>query len=84
MDCYYNWAKRCLKEEHIHKMNMSILGAHEIYAFLCQDPNFKKDFLQHGACYRKISPRWDECAKRFISALQTFTKHEKMSEELCW
>jgi hypothetical protein len=85
MGCYLDWGRRCLKTEDLARLNNSVLGATELYTFMCQDPTFKRNFLAHGDCYRRISRKWDACARSFIAALKTFfTPKDFHSTQICW
>lgn len=83
MECARNWSKTCLKKQDQEKVTSSVVGALETYRFLCSDKKFQKDFLQHGDCYKRISPQWDECARKFIESLKR-VDHSKDTLGLCW
>ncbi|CAL8121690.1 unnamed protein product [Orchesella dallaii] len=70
MSCVDSWAKKCLPEREWAKLRHSIMGAHEMYSFLCKDPKFRIDFLKHKGCYKKLSPHWDDCSRHFIEGMR--------------
>lgn len=83
MECVNNWTKNCLSEDKRRQLNSSLIGAHEMFAFLCNDAKFRAAYLKHGQCFNVISKYWDTCAKRFIIALRS-VKNVETSSELCW
>ncbi|CAG7714171.1 unnamed protein product [Allacma fusca] len=84
MACVHSWSKRCLGEEARKKILESVRGAHETFAFLCKDSTFRREFLSHSSCYKKISTYWDDCAHRFISTLKTLRpSHYENPANLC-
>ncbi|CAL8121700.1 unnamed protein product [Orchesella dallaii] len=70
MECVDNWSKACLSKQDQNKVTSSVVGALETYRFLCTDRKFRREFLSHADCYKRISPHWDDCARKFIDSLK--------------
>ncbi|CAG7714170.1 unnamed protein product [Allacma fusca] len=84
MRCVHNWTNRCMAETARQKIMESVRGAQEAFSFLCKDQKFQSDFLKHKECYKKISPRWDACAKGFLNNVRSVNPgHQDNSTHLC-
>jgi len=83
MGCVDSWSKKCLNPDTVKRFQESISGAHETFAFLCRDSKFRMAFLKHGDCFKKISPKWDECSRHFIEDMKRHHYNGNTSTH-CW
>ncbi|XP_046988700.1 uncharacterized protein LOC124594375 [Schistocerca americana] len=69
-------------------VEQQVEGARYTFRFLCDDAQFRAEYLQYTDCYRAISDDWTECADRFMTLVNEDTaalkdRHTRMLELCC-
>lgn len=65
MSCIDHYKDNCLHRRQQLNLERHVAGARHTFAFLCDDPVFQSEFLQHQSCFRGTSRDWGKCANHF-------------------
>ncbi|XP_046638845.1 uncharacterized protein LOC124320199 isoform X1 [Daphnia pulicaria] len=65
MSCIDEFKDHCLNQRQKIQMERAVAGAQHTFAFLCDDPVFQSEFLQHQSCLHGTSDDWERCAYHF-------------------
>nr|CAH0113683.1 unnamed protein product [Daphnia galeata] len=65
MLCIDEYKDQCLNQRHKIQMERAVAGAQHTFAFLCDDPVFQSEFLQHQNCLHGTSDDWERCSYHF-------------------
>ncbi|XP_065569017.1 uncharacterized protein LOC136032659 [Artemia franciscana] len=74
-------ATECMTKRQRQSLQKQVEGARNTFAFLCDDADFQRDFLQHQSCYRAISNYWQKCANRFQDFITEDQEHMELTAE---
>lgn len=65
MSCIDDYKGKCLKSKQQQLVEKAVAGARHTMDFLCNDPEFQKEFLRHQNCFRGTAIDWEHCSNHF-------------------
>ncbi|XP_055587544.1 uncharacterized protein LOC129739988 [Uranotaenia lowii] len=70
MACVQRYVDSCLDSVKRRIIENEVYGAKKLYAFLCQDRSFQREFLKHKTCFFHVQNHWNTCSRDFVAILQ--------------
>ncbi|XP_055587529.1 uncharacterized protein LOC129739975 isoform X2 [Uranotaenia lowii] len=75
MACVQRYVDSCLDSVKRRIIDNEVYGAKKLYAYLCQDRSFQREFLKHKTCFVHVQNHWNTCSRDFVAILKDEMAH---------
>ncbi|CAG9800135.1 unnamed protein product [Chironomus riparius] len=70
LQCYHDYTEKCMDAMNKRLINGEVEPAKNFYSMLCNDKEFKKDYLNHRECFRYIEKDFEECTAHYQNVIE--------------
>ncbi|OQV24256.1 hypothetical protein BV898_01796 [Hypsibius exemplaris] len=75
MTCIDKFVIRCFQESQRILFRENMAGVKEVMTKLCEDGEYRKEYLTHADCFRSVAPQYEECGGVFRTSVGTINQN---------